>query len=303
VVILGLGVLAAGAAGAAVFPVVRDRIRDRGVTPGVDPYESDDDHATQAEGAGGNLTSAEGPDALINGTRVRFTWESLHELGLIGPAPNTSSLSLGSALKEAITAFQVDAGLSADGSVGPTTWDALTTARGVDYPFTMDDYIAPTRDPARGGSAKQRVAAMVEYFEQYEGQSPYTWGGAGYTEPWAGFDCSGLVWQVVAAGGILIGSTDPVRHARRAFRSTRAIYGDQALRTLPLEDRRDGDIITFADSETLEPERIVHNAILFGDDILEAYPAGVARTAWAGGTLERDGYSRYVMPHVKRPFA
>jgi len=273
-----------------------------GTSTSTNYYTPNDGHGTAAKGAGQNLRYTGSASALVNGTRLRVFAEGLVKQGIIGSVPRGASLTL-SNLVSAVKTFQRRRGITADGIIGPGTWAAMNKVRGTSYPFDMDKYIAATRDSAKGGSATARIRAMVEYFEYYENRSPYTWGGAGWgSHRSAGFDCSGLVYQMVAAGGIVLTSTNPVDHARQSFRSTHAIYNDSRLRTYKLSEMRDGDIITFAGSSSRTTSSIRHDGIYYRGYLLESHSPGVVRTKWSGGNISRSGYTRYVMPYVKRPF-
>ena len=251
-----------------------------------------------ASGAGAILKNTSSGSALVNGTRMRLTAEAMVKVGVIGSVPRTSSLSL-SNMVSSVKSFQRKRGLKADGVIGKGTWAQVNKVLGTNYPFNMDGYIAGALPSAKGGNAAKRISAMVEYFNKVKG-SPYTWGGAGYRfDKRVGFDCSGLVYQMVSAGGIILTSTNPIDHARKSYRSTQSIYNDKRLRTYPLSQMRDGDIITFTNGSGT----IVHDGIYYQGHLLEAYSAGVSRTKWSGGNISRDGYTRYVCKNVKRPFA
>jgi cell wall-associated NlpC family hydrolase len=267
-------------------------------------YKPDDDHSRRyTKGTGAQLIYSTSGSAIVNGVRVRFVWENLHRWGHIGKAPNHSTLTYGPELRDAVTAFQRKQGLKVDGAVGPKTWKAINKKNKTDYPMDMDSFISKVRSPAKGGDWRDRVDAMVSFYRLFKGESPYTWGGMGYKDKlWAGFDCSGLVYQMVSAGGIVMTCTNPVDHARRDFRSTRAIYRDPRLRTYKLKERRDGDIITFSSSSSRTESGIAHDGIFYKGYLIEAHSEGLTSTKWDGGDIHRHGYSRYVMPKIKRPF-
>lgn len=228
----------------------------------------------------------------------------MRAFGYVRSVPSGSSMTFNRTLRAAIIRFQKKHHLKADGVVAKKTWDAIVTARHAHLPFTYDSYIAPTAAAAKGASSAARIRAMKAYFEHFHGRSPYTWGGMGAKEASAGFDCSGLVYQMVAAGGIVISSTDPKRHAEKSFRSTQAIYADKKLRRYPLSQRRNGDIITFANSTRRRLTDVRHDGIFYNGRLLESNSGGVISTKWNGGTLHhRGGAPRYPMPYVQRPFA
>lgn len=264
-------------------------------------YVPNDNHITAwTSGAGAALKYSTSGSAIVNGTRVRFIWETMRKIGYVSSIPRTSGMTFNRTLEAAVKRFQSRYGLKADGVVGPGTWAKMNQYRGTNLPFDMDKYIAATRQSARGGNASARIRAMYDYFTYFEGRSPYTWGGAGYgSQLWAGFDCSGLVYQMVAAGGILIESTNPVDHARKDYRSTHSIYSDSKLRSYPIRERRNGDIITFSNSISRTLSGIRHNGIFWNGYLLEAMGSGVVRTRWNGEVLRGN---RYPMPQVKRPF-
>lgn len=262
-------------------------------------YLPNDNHSTFFNGSGKVLKYGTAGTALVNGTRVRYIWESMRALGYVNSIPRTSSMTFNTTLREAVKRFQRRYGLGVDGVVGAKTWAKMTSVRGHNHKFNMDSYLAPTEARAKGGTAADRIEAMRDYFKKFEGKAPYTWGGAGYTQAWAGFDCSGLVYQMMAAGGIVVRSTDPYRHAQKDFRSTQAIYNDKNLRSFPLSQRRNGDIITFSNSPSRTISGISHDGFFYDGQLYHAWSGGVTRENWNGGTVWG---ARYPMPYVKRPF-
>lgn len=261
-------------------------------------YVPDNHGEKWASGAGAILKYTGSGSALVNGTRLRLLAEAMVKVGVIKSVPRTSSLTLGK-MVSSVKSFQRKRGLKVDGVVGAGTWGQVNKVLGTNYPFNMDGYIAGTESSAKGGSSSARIKAMVQYFERFQG-SPYTWGGAGYkNDRRVGFDCSGLVYQMVAAGGIVLSSTNPIDHARQSYRSTQSIYNDKRLATFPRSQMRDGDIVTFTNASGT----ICHDGIYYKGHLLEAYSAGVSRTKYSGGNISRDGYTRYVCKNVKRPFA
>lgn len=260
-------------------------------------YKPDSHGEKSASGAGAILKYTGSGSALVNGTRLRLTAQAMVKVGVIRSVPRTSSLTLGK-MVSSVKKFQSKRGLKADGVIGKGTWKQVNKVLGTNYPFNMDGYIAGTEGSAKGGNANARIKAMYAYFNRFKG-APYTWGGAGYkSDKGVGFDCSGLVYQMVAAGGIVITSTNPIDHARQSYRSTQSIYNDKKLRTYPKSQMRDGDIVTFTNASG----SIVHDGIYYQGYLLEAYAAGVSKTKYSGGNITRDGYTRYVCKNVKRPF-
>lgn len=268
------------------------------------PYVFDNEHNIEFfDGVGQNLYMARQDSSVVNGTRVRYIWETLQKLEYVSEIPKTSRMTYNVELYKAVKKFQADNDLNVDGVVGEKTWSRMNLLNNTNYSLTMDNYIAPTLDNAVYGDSTQRIYAMVEYFEKFENKVPYTWGGMGYQDDlWAGFDCSGLIYQMLASAGVIIQSTNPVLHAQKSFRTSQAIYHDPRLKSVPLKDVQNGDIITFTHRDTRLPEKIAHDGIFFDGYMLECYAKGVKRTRWENKDIHRDGYGLFAMPFVKRAF-
>ncbi len=78
----------------------------------------------------------------------------------------------------AVVQFQMDAGLTADGIVGLSTWESLKNFRG-----------ASSISRGRGNSRKAQI--LLSMARQYVGV-PYVWAGRSPS----GFDCSGFIYYV-----------------------------------------------------------------------------------------------------------
>lgn len=78
----------------------------------------------------------------------------------------------------AVVQFQMDAGLTADGIVGLSTWESLKNFRG-----------ASSISRGRGNSRKAQI--LLNMARQYVGV-PYVWAGRSPS----GFDCSGFIYYV-----------------------------------------------------------------------------------------------------------
>ena len=78
----------------------------------------------------------------------------------------------------AVVQFQMDAGLTADGLVGLSTWESLKNFRG-----------ASAISRGRGNSRKAQI--LLSMARQYGGV-PYVWAGRSPS----GFDCSGFIYYV-----------------------------------------------------------------------------------------------------------
>ena len=215
-----------------------------------------------------------------NGTRVYLVQKRL------GMERFGSDQTYDTATRNAVISFQRARGLDPDGVVGPATWRALDTG----WRFTMDDYQVQPQLPL-WATPQQRTEKMIEYALAQRG-SRYTWGGAG---PYAlGFDCSGLVLQAIYAAGRDPQPIDVVKHAEPAYRTSRELYAHPRLLSVPVGQRRRGDLIFFTNAS-----RVVHHvAIDLGDGtMMEAF----GRYAAPRKVVDRYGIS-YIAPYVKRVF-
>ncbi|QIK73477.1 hypothetical protein G7070_15935 [Propioniciclava coleopterorum] len=216
-----------------------------------------------------------------NGTRVYLIRK---EFGI--DAPTSKGGTYDAATRAKVLAFQQQHGLPATGIVDKTTWNALDTG----HPWTADAYQVAPRLPLSATPA-QRTATMIEYALSQKG-SRYTWGGAGPYE--LGFDCSGLVLQAIYAAGYDPQPISVVKHAEPTYRTSQQLYAHRNFASIPLEQRRRGDLIFFGSKAGV----VHHVAIDLGDGtMMEAYgpTAGVRRYTPQYG-------SSYVLPYVKRVF-
>lgn len=215
-----------------------------------------------------------------NGTRVYLVQKRL------GMERYGSDQTYDAATRDRVVAFQRSRGLDPDGVVGPATWNALGTG----WPFTMDAYQVQPQLPYHA-TAGERTEKLIEYALAQRG-SRYTWGGAG---PYAlGFDCSGLVLQAIYAAGRDPQPIDVIKHAEPAYRTSRELYAHPALLSVPLAQRRRGDLLFFTNSAGT----VHHVAIDLGDGtMMEAY----GRYAAIRRITYRYGIS-YIAPYVKRVF-
>lgn len=111
----------------------------------------------------------------MSGDDVYMLQAKLLELGYYQDTPDGS---FGAQTREAVSEFQLDAGLEADGVAGPTTLAALRDFK----PF-----VKASRAPAESRKGQQIAAFARQYLDV-----PYVWAGR---SP-GGFDCSGYVWYV-----------------------------------------------------------------------------------------------------------
>ncbi|HHU40064.1 MAG TPA: C40 family peptidase [Propionibacterium sp.] len=131
--------------------------------------------------------------------------------------------------------------------------------------------------PVRAGAARSR----------------YTWGGAGPYE--LGFDCSGLVLQAIYAAGRDPQPINVVKHAEPTYRTSRELYAHPGLLSVPVAQRRRGDLIFYTNSAGT----VHHVTIDLGDGtMMEAY----GRHAAIRKVVPQYGIS-YIAPYVKRAFA
>ncbi|MFF2653672.1 C40 family peptidase [Streptomyces sp. NPDC058045] len=94
----------------------------------------------------------------------------------------------GSATETAVKAFQKSAGLTADGVVGPKTWNKLA--------------------PASGGSRDAKAKKVLAFAAAQEGKK-YVWGAEGPNS----YDCSGLTLRAYQQIGITLPRTSSAQAA------------------------------------------------------------------------------------------
>lgn len=116
------------------------------------------------------------------GDEVYALQMKLQECGYYQDAPDGI---FGFDTKEAVISLQMDAGLPADGVVGPATKNALNQ-------FKQGSIVA-----SRGQSDSRKGLQLVAYAKQFLGV-PYVWAGR---SP-AGFDCSGFISYIYDHFGI-----------------------------------------------------------------------------------------------------
>lgn len=185
-----------------------------------------------------------------------------------------------SATISAVRGFQQRHRLPVTGRVDKTTWQALRTGRR----FCIDRFtVQPSVDP--GASKRQRIEAMIGFAREQRGL-PYVWGGAGPV----GYDCSGLAFQAMYAGGLVVPTVNTYLHQQADFRSAITIYQTR-IKHLPLAERKRGDLVFWG-----EPGEVTHMAIYLGKDrILEAVRPRIQRASlWH--------HSLPLKPKVVRPF-
>lgn len=124
--------------------------------------------------------------------------------------------------RNALRAFQANAGLNADGVAGPNTWTALLKKSGVKATGTVRE-AEPKVLPQREISGE----SIVSMAEEQLGKR-YVWGSS---NPSVGFDCSGLVKYVYNQHGIEV----PRTAKKQGF----------AGRTISRSEARPGDLVVF----------------------------------------------------------
>jgi len=152
----------------------------------------------------------------MNGTDVRLIQQKLKDYNYLEDQVDGV---FGPATRSAVVAFQIDAGLEADGIVGAKTLQMIMDDR------TMSS-ISRSRSDYRIG---YQVAAFAKQFLGV----PYVWAGR---SP-GGFDCSGFVYYVMQTNGFNV-----PRMADEQFVVGMAINRQQDLQI--------GDLVFF---ETYEP--------------------------------------------------
>jgi hypothetical protein len=195
-----------------------------------------------------SITPAEGCIRLtpgMNGVKVRMVQRRL------GMGSRWETMD--SATIARVERFQRRHGLRASGVVNRATWNAMGFREG----FCFDRWQA---DPALplGATRRQRIRTMIRFALRYRG-AEYVWGGAG--RPRYGVDCSGLVLQALYRAGL---DPQPItidKHVLPRYRTSKAMYGHDRLRHLPLARKRRGDLIFYRKDSTGD---INHVAIYLG---------------------------------------
>lgn len=222
-----------------------------------------------------------------NGTRVRILQK---KLGIHRTGPRQT---YDQETRNAVIAFQKRNGLTANGVVDRKTWDKLGTG----YPFDMDAWRTSIEVPA-GATRTQRIDKMCQFAERQVG-TPYTWGGAGYRNPWtAGFDCSGLVLQAMYAAGLDPQPINVIKHAEPTYRTSQQLYAHKGLKSVPLAERRRGDLIFYSRTQN---GPVTHVTLYLGNErMVESWSTDTHRLNYS--SRPHGGYY-YVKPTIKRPFA
>jgi len=216
----------------------------------------------------------------MNGVKVKMVQ---HRLGLRDGAWET----MDHATIEAVRRFQRQAGLSADGVVGPRTWRAM----GLREDFCFDRYQARPVLP-QAASIRERREQMIAFARGFLGEE-YVWGGAGPRG--YGVDCSGLVLQALYSAGLDPQPITVDKHVLPDYRTSRELYDHPLLAHLPRSAIRRGDLVFWRSNET---GRVNHVAIyLGGGNVLEAVEPRIRI-----GSLG-DRSTQTMMPEVVRPFS
>lgn len=217
-----------------------------------------------------------------NGTRVRIIQKKL------GINRTGSAQTYDSATRSAVIAFQKRNRLVADGVVGPKTWAKLAP----EYPFTMDAWQTKVRLPL-SATPQQRAEEMIRFAQSVKG-SPYTWGGAGWSNhSVAGYDCSGLVLQGLYSAGIDPQPINVVKHAEPSYRTSQMLYADPKLMTVPRSQIKRGDIIFYGDSGGV----VRHCTIYLGNNrMIQAANPNVHELNFSTSLWG----NRFIKPNVKR---
>ena len=187
---------------------------------------------------------------------------------------------------DAVRGFQRSVGLTADGVVGPETWQAM----GFSEDFCFDRYQAPIELPL-SATPEERIEQMIAHARGYLGEE-YVWGGAGAKG--YGVDCSGLILQALYSAGLDPQPISVDAHVLPAYRTSREFYRHPALVHVPIAEVRRGDLAFWSKNAT---GLINHVAIsLGGTEVIEAVEPQV-HLATTG-----DRATQTMMPEVVRPF-
>ncbi|MGQ4534337.1 S-layer homology domain-containing protein [Dermabacteraceae bacterium P13115] len=219
-----------------------------------------------------------------NGTRVRIIQKKL------GIARTGARQTYDYETQQAVKAVQRRHKLPVNGIVDAATWRHIAP----EYPFDMDAWQTPIRVPEHA-SRQQRIDEMIRFVRSVYG-SPYTWGGAGWRDSSvAGYDCSGLLLQAMYSAGLDPQPVNVVAHAEPSYRSSQMFYADKRLLSVPLAQKKRGDLIFYGNSRGT----VTHVAIYLGDGkIAHAAERNVHERAYSSVVWG----NRYVKPYVKRPF-
>ncbi|MBP2640165.1 MAG: hypothetical protein H6Q66_1116 [Firmicutes bacterium] len=152
----------------------------------------------------------------MSGAEVQLVQQKLKDYNYLNDAVDGI---FGSATRSAVIAFQLDAGLEADGIVGAKTLQIMMDDR-------MMTSISRSRSDHRVG---YQIAALAKQFLG----TPYVWAGRSPN----GFDCSGFVYYILQTNGVNV-----PRMADEQFAVGMVIHRQQELQI--------GDLVFF---ETYEP--------------------------------------------------
>lgn len=215
----------------------------------------------------------------MNGVKVKMVQR---RLGL----PDSAWETMDRLTIEAVRRFQRQAGLAADGVVGPRTWRAM----GFREDFCFDRYQARPTLPLTA-SVQERREQMIAFARGFLGEE-YVWGGAGPRG--YGVDCSGLVLQALYSAGLDPQPITVDKHVLPDYRTSVELYDHPRLAHLRRSAVQRGDLVFWRSNKT---GRVNHVAIyLGGGKVLEAAEPRV-RIGSVG-----DRPTQTMMPEVVRPF-